>query len=247
MRKQGGMRAFWDQKAQDNPLWYVTTTLDYASPDESAFWSSGVAEVGRVLDEARVPRDRSLPAAAEIGCGVGRLTRALSARFDTIHAYDVSPVMIEHAQRNLAGFPGVTVAASNGEGAIELPDASVDFVLSMQVFHHIPDPAITLRYIREAGRVLRAGGALGFQLRTCRMRSRVIGGVERIARDMRAAQHRRRNPVPQDLDAPEWHGSRVTQAQIRRASSAAGMRIESLKWLDRRGGNAQIICRKDAP
>lgn len=241
MSELDGMRAFWDQKAQDNPLWYVTTTLDYASPDERAFWESGAQEASRVLDDARVARG---DAAAEIGCGIGRLTRALAARFKTVHAFDVSPKMVELARTNLRGIPGVTVSATAGDGTVPLADGSVDFVLSMQVFHHIPEPAITLRYIREAGRALRPGGAMGFQLRTCRFADPVTSRIERAARKAVAARRRRVAPPPTDLDAPAWHGSRVLRSQIRAAARAAGMRIESLRWLDKRGGNAQIILRK---
>jgi hypothetical protein len=72
----------------------------------------------------------------------------------------------------------------------------------------------------------------------------VLGAAERIAREMRAARHRRVAPPPSELDATAWHGSRVLLGEIRRAAKSYGMRIESVRWLDPRGGNAQIICRK---
>lgn len=239
MSKLDNMRAFWDTKAQDNPLWYVTTILDYAAPDEEQFWRTGEDEVARVLDDARCDGGAAV---AEIGCGIGRLTRPLAKRFARVHAYDVSPQMIALAVKNLAGYPGVAAQATSGDGAIPLPDASVDFVLSMQVFHHIPDRSITLRYIREAGRVLRPGGAIGFQLRTCRT-SGAAGRLERFARNTVEAARRRRTPPPADLDAPAWHGSRVLLNEIRKAAGDAGMTIESVRWLVK-GQNAQVICRK---
>lgn len=243
MNELNNMRAFWDQKALDNPLWYVTTILDYASPDEAAFWRSGEQEVGRVLDDARVTGG---DAVAEIGCGIGRLTRALAAKFAAVHAYDVSPKMVALAQQNLRAFSGAKCAATSGDGSIPLSDGSVDFVLSMQVFHHIPERSITLRYIRESGRVLKAGGALGFQLRTCRFSDPLLGGAERALRNAVEAARRRKSPPPEDLDAPAWHGSRVLQSEIRRAARASGMHVESTRWLVK-GNNLQVICRKAAP
>ena len=44
-------------------------------------------------------------------------------------------------------------------------DGSFDFVYSFIVFQHIPDRDVVLRYLREAGRVLKPGGILRCQLR----------------------------------------------------------------------------------
>ncbi len=243
MSELNSMRAFWDQKAHDNPLWYVTTILDFASPDEEHFWRTGEEEVARVLADARCDGGA---VAAEIGCGVGRLTRSLASRFKAVHGYDVSPKMVSLAQQNLRGIPGVSIASTSGDGTIPLGDGTVDFVLSMQVFHHIPDRRITLRYIREAGRVLAAGGALGFQLRSCRRTDPLLGRAERAARETVAAIRRRRTPPPQDLDAPAWHGSRVLISEIRGAARASGMRVESIRHLVPSGANVQVICRKES-
>ncbi|HVL88840.1 MAG TPA: class I SAM-dependent methyltransferase [Actinomycetota bacterium] len=241
MSKLDNMRAFWDTKAQKNPLWYVTTILDYAKPDEEQFWQTGEDEVARVLADAKCDGGE---AAAEIGCGVGRLTRPLAKRFCHVHAFDVSPEMVAHAKRNLMSYPGVAASATSGDGTLPLPDASIDFVLSMQVFHHIPDRTITLRYIREAGRVLRPGGAIGFQLRTCRLSAGPLARLERIARNTVEAARRRRRPPPADLDSAAWHGSRVLIGEIRRAARASGMQVESVRWLVKDGANIQVICRK---
>jgi SAM-dependent methyltransferase len=234
------MRAFWDQKAMDNPLWYVTTTLDFERPDEAEFWASGIDEVHKALTAAGVSAGNF---AVEIGCGIGRLTRALAARFNTVWACDVSPNMLDHARENLHE-PNVTLALASGDGTLHVVDGSADLVLSMQVFHHIPAQSVTLRYVAEAGRVLAPGGSFVFQLRTCRA-SGILGGAERLVRGALGDYRRRRTPPPADLDAAAWRGSRVLRSELRRTAKAAGMTVVRLDWLDARGANALVVCRKD--
>src|SRR5258708_31572144 len=50
----------------------------------------------------------------EIGCGAGRLTRALSNLFGEVHAVDVSGEMVALARQALADRPGVHVYQNNG-------------------------------------------------------------------------------------------------------------------------------------
>jgi SAM-dependent methyltransferase len=58
-----------------------------------------------------------------------------------------------------ADLPGNPVATTPllPDGTVELPDASVDAVLSTQVLEHVANPA---RYLAECARVLRPGGRL---------------------------------------------------------------------------------------
>ena len=73
------MRDFWDARAQEDPYYYVDNRLAYAEPDLEAFWRGG----DEVLDgvHARLGVESgSGQEVVEIGCGVGRLTRALAGR-----------------------------------------------------------------------------------------------------------------------------------------------------------------------
>jgi ubiquinone/menaquinone biosynthesis C-methylase UbiE len=69
---------------------------------------------------------------------------------------DLSPVMVEAARRR--GIPGVEHRVMDMQ-AIELPDDSVDGVVSRYGYMLVPDPA---RALRETRRVLRPGGRLAF-------------------------------------------------------------------------------------
>lgn len=71
-------------------------------------------------------------------------------------ATDLSPVMVEAARRR--GLADVEHRVMDMQ-AIELPDESVDAVVSRFGFMLVPDPALALR---ESRRVLRRAGALAF-------------------------------------------------------------------------------------
>src|SRR5437764_15430157 len=103
---------------------------------------------------------------ADIGCGVGRLTRALATRAGHVYGIDVSSEMLELAKGHNPELDKVEWLHGDGRGLEPLEDASVDGCFSHVVFQHIPDPEITLEYVREMGRVLRAGGWALFQVST---------------------------------------------------------------------------------
>src|ERR1041384_1907734 len=173
------MRAFWDDKARENPLWYIYSGLEYTAPDEERFWSSGEHDVESVLREAGVQRGH---AAIDIGCGVGRLTRALAQRFEEVQGFDVSPRMVELARARNEGIANLSFQPIEQAGRLPLADASVDFVLTLQVLQHIPSQGVQLSYIREAGRVLKPGGTFAFQLRSCLRPDALTGAVEQRER-----------------------------------------------------------------
>lgn len=92
----------------------------------------------------------------EIGCGPGRLAIRLADRGLDVTALDVDPAMIRRARRNAerarASRPSFVVG---DVGALDLPDASFDLVVSTFSMHHWSNAAQALA---EVARVLRPGG-----------------------------------------------------------------------------------------
>jgi SAM-dependent methyltransferase len=117
-----------------------------------------VAEFAAPVAEALVdalapaPADTVLDAAA----GTGDVSAALSGRVARVIAVDLSPMMVEAARRR--GLPGVEHQVMDVQ-ALELPDDSVDGVVSRWGYMLVPDPPGALA---EARRVLRPGGRLAF-------------------------------------------------------------------------------------
>ena len=92
----------------------------------------------------------------DLAAGTGDVTEALAQSGPHVICTDVSPVMVEAARRR--GIPGVDHRVIDMQ-AIDLPDSSVDGVVSRYGYMLVPDAALALR---ETRRVLKPGGRLAF-------------------------------------------------------------------------------------
>jgi ubiquinone/menaquinone biosynthesis C-methylase UbiE len=98
----------------------------------------------------------------DIGCGLGHLSCELAREVlpgGRIIAIDMSADMVTGAtERALRDGVSEAVEACVGDAtALDLPDASVDFVVAVQSYSYVPEVE---RAIAEAVRVLRPGGRL---------------------------------------------------------------------------------------
>ena len=92
----------------------------------------------------------------DLAGGTGDLAQALSGRVAQIIETDLSPVMVEAARKR--GIANVEHRVLDMQ-AIDLPDASIDGVVSRFGYMLVPDPALAFR---ETRRVLRPGRTLAF-------------------------------------------------------------------------------------
>lgn len=158
----------------------------------------------------------------DIGCGVGRLTRVLAGRARRVIGVDVSAQMLARAADLNPGLANVEWMHGDGRGLPGVEDGAVDACVSHVVFQHIPDPAITLGYVGEMGRVLRAGGWATFQVSTDPAVHRPQRALQRLR--WRAAASLRRGPRAQEH--PAWLGSAVAVADLERAARDAGLVLQ---------------------
>jgi ubiquinone/menaquinone biosynthesis C-methylase UbiE len=143
----------------------------------------------------------------EVGCGVGRLTRAIAGRVRAVTALDVSEEMLALAREHNPHFTNVSWRHGDGRTLTGVPDAGADAVFSHVVFQHVPDPEITLGYVREMGRVLRPGGWAAFQ----------------ISND--PGVHRRRLWARRQSRHAAWRGSAVDLDALREAAGESGLDV----------------------
>jgi len=160
------MRRDWDERARENARHYVATGKSEWTDDE--FFRSGeLSAEGDILNDMEnvcQGKDPKQMRVLEIGCGVGRVTRALGRIFGEVHAVDVSGEMVERARKAVAGMPHVHIYQNNGYDLSVIPPLEFDFAYSFIVFQHIPSREIIENYVREAARLLRPGALFKFQV-----------------------------------------------------------------------------------
>ncbi len=164
------MEADWDKRARENARFYVASDRqDWTDED---FFKSGrqtveeevLTDMGNIC-QGRDPKQMRI---LEIGCGAGRVTRALADVFGEVHAVDVSRKMIKLARRALAGKRNVRLYKNNGMDLSVIPaEVPFDFAFSTIVFQHIPSLEIIENYVHEVHRLLRPGALFKFQVQGC--------------------------------------------------------------------------------
>jgi cyclopropane fatty-acyl-phospholipid synthase-like methyltransferase len=160
------MRADWDQRARENARHYVVTGNENWT--DEAFFASGENTVTEEIltdltniCQGKAPREMRV---LEIGCGAGRVTKALARFFGEVHAVDVSGEMVLLAKEALKDHPNAFVYQNNGKDLTVIPELPFDFAFSFIVFQHIPSYEIIETYIKEVHRLLRPGALFKFQV-----------------------------------------------------------------------------------
>jgi SAM-dependent methyltransferase len=161
------MQRDWDERARENARYYVNTEREDWSDDE--FFRSGLRTVEEEIltdminiCQGKNPREMKV---LEIGCGAGRVTRALAELFGQVWGVDVSGEMVRQARQSLAGKANVTLIQNNGTDLSSITDSGTfDFAFSTIVFQHIPSRDVIENYVREVHRLLRPGALFKFQV-----------------------------------------------------------------------------------
>lgn len=158
----------WEGFAQNDPLWSICTNplKKGGKWDLDEFFEMGKTEVDSMIG---LLQEKNYLTAAQLkcldfGCGVGRLSRALSNYFNEVVGLDVSATMIQKAKEFNKDF-AQKLSFIHNESIDLLPfdDSSFDFVFSSIVLQHIPKPA-SINYINEFTRICKPDGLIVFQL-----------------------------------------------------------------------------------
>jgi len=151
----------WKQWGKDDPLYGVASWSNKhkegSSPwTDEDFYALGESDWRDFLSHW-TQYGISRGTCVEIGCGAGRMTRALAGYFDRVAAVDVSEGMIERARKAVGSNVEFFLVDSN---RIPVESDSAAAVFSSHVLQHLDAVEVGYGYFREAHRVLTPGGTL---------------------------------------------------------------------------------------
>jgi SAM-dependent methyltransferase len=160
------LQRHWNRLGSHDPMWAILTDPGKRNMgwNSAEFFRTGrdlIAEVMREVEALNVPFERA--SALDFGCGIGRLTQALSQHFDATVGLDIAPSLIEQANRYNLAPDRCRYVLNNRDDLSLFGDGEFDLVFSTIVLQHM-HPRYSVRYIAEFLRVLRPGGLAVFQV-----------------------------------------------------------------------------------
>jgi SAM-dependent methyltransferase len=217
----------WDDLAELDPLWAVLSEPEFSRGAGSIdkLFASGAGEVSGALDVAReLGRPERFGTALDFGCGVGRLSRALAARFERVTGVDVSRKMLEAARELNADVPNVEFVLNSRPDLSLFESGSFDLVYSSIVLQHLRSGDEIERFVKELVRLTAVDGLAVFQIPSAvslryrlQPRRRAYGLLRGIGVRPRSLYRRGLNPI-QVRALPE--------SRVRELVEAAGGRVE---------------------
>lgn len=218
MSAEQSIKSFWNRAAEENPYWYVSSYGSYgADRNLEEFWASGNtiwADIKRATGYTPGPADTVV----EIGCGVGRLTRAIAPEVGRVIALDISDRMLAIARQ--ADLPNAEFRTADGFTLPGIADKSVDLVLAYCVFQHLPSYAALRSYVVEMNRIAKPGSLIAFTL-TPRDWKVWLMPVLRARAYLRAHLF---GGAPKGVHRKEWTGIRPSASVI---SGISPVRLEA--------------------
>lgn len=179
----------------------------------------------------------------DIACGPGVVSRATAGRVGSVKGVDLTPAMIEEAERRAREEGIENVSFTLGDvTALDLADDSFDGAITRLSLHHIPAPG---RVVAEMARLVRPGGWI--------LVSDIVADRDRDANAWREEIERLRDPSHWACQTPEG---------LRAMGEAVGLILDEEQlipieidfddWLERGSGGidaADLVARllRDQP
>lgn len=159
------VRKNWEKLAAEDPLWAVLTDPSKRGRKWKLddFLETGEQQVQLVMKKMGdlgigFPTGKAM----DFGCGVGRLTRPLAARFGEVYGVDISSRMVNLA-REYVKEGNCHFIVNTRDDLSMFQDGEFDFVLSMLTLQHVK-PVHSMKYVSDFIRVLSPRGAAFFTL-----------------------------------------------------------------------------------
>jgi SAM-dependent methyltransferase len=157
-------RRDWEELATIDAKWSVLTGPGKRNAwEDSEFFATGECEIRQLLQTLQgFGYPKLFKSALDFGCGVGRLTQALSQTFENTWGVDISARMLEQAKANVPRASFVL----NDTSHLSFADGAFDLVYTAMVLQHLPHPRFIVAYIGEFLRVIGSRGIAVFHVPT---------------------------------------------------------------------------------
>lgn len=160
------LQEHWEKFGKDDPLWGILAWPDKAGRrwNLDEFFETGRQEIDEVLtyvDSLDLTWRRG--SALDFGCGVGRLSQALARHFQTVEGVDISPAMIDLAEKYNQFGETCRYHLNEADDLSLFESGSFDFIYSNITLQHM-HTRYSRRYLAEFLRLLTPTGVLIFQL-----------------------------------------------------------------------------------
>jgi SAM-dependent methyltransferase len=159
----------WEMNARTDPYFAILadrTRRGVWRTDD--FFATGEREIDRVfafMDDIGIKANMG-GRFLDLGCGVGRNTRALMKRFSGGVGIDVSPTMICRARQYAENDSlKAEYVVNDGSNLRAIPSESIDFLYCHIVLQHMQEK-MQCQYVAEFMRVLAPEGTAAFQIPT---------------------------------------------------------------------------------
>ena len=161
------IQANWEGFAQADPLWAICVDSHKRGGRwaKEEFFATGEREINTIIEYLRSLHLslHTTDVALDFGCGVGRLTRALSQHFDKCWGVDISPTMIQLAKNFHSDNSRCDFWLNEVDHLHRFEDGCFGFIYTSITLQHIPTRYLR-KYFLEFVRVLKPGGIFVFQI-----------------------------------------------------------------------------------
>ena len=117
--------------------WSVFDQKDLAPAEQALLFQ----RYFRIFPWEQLPRESI---GADVGCGAGRWAALVAPHAGRLYCFDASLAAARVARENLQSLSNCAVSCASAE-RLPVPDGSLDFVYSLGVLHHLPDPGAAMR------------------------------------------------------------------------------------------------------
>lgn len=101
--------------------------------------------------------------ALDIGCGIGRMVKAMSSCFDHVYGVDISEDMLNHGAEYLKDVSNCSTHLIRQDNKFDESIKNLGFVYSIVVFQHIPSIAIIRAYLNQCFERMLPGAVIRIQ------------------------------------------------------------------------------------